>query len=77
VVGVRSSWCPKAKLQIHGDPTGAALAWKMRPTTALPSSTSKSSSFHSPDGREAGAHYRGITRQCVLTSVPFPTGLLF
>jgi hypothetical protein len=32
---------------IHGDPTGAALALKMRPTASPSASTSKSSSFHS------------------------------
>jgi hypothetical protein len=39
-------------------PTGAALALKMRPTTAPSASMSKSSSFHSPDGREAEARLR-------------------
>jgi hypothetical protein len=32
-VGVRSSWCPKANVHTQGEPTGAALALKMRPTT--------------------------------------------
>jgi hypothetical protein len=25
-VGLRPSWCPKASVHIHGEPTGAALA---------------------------------------------------
>jgi hypothetical protein len=37
----------------HGVPTGAAAAFMMRPTTAPSQSTSKSSSFHSPEGRDA------------------------
>jgi hypothetical protein len=37
---------------------GAALTLKMRPTTRPPASTSRSSSFHSPDGREADARLR-------------------
>src|SRR5438552_15628302 len=57
-VGVRPSWCGKVNVHIHGDPTGAALALKMRPTVSPADSTSKSSSFHSPDRREAGARLR-------------------
>jgi hypothetical protein len=55
---VRSSWCPKASVHIHGSPTGAALALKMRPTTSPLQSTSKSSSLHSPDGRLSAARFR-------------------
>src|SRR5262249_40754548 len=36
----------------HGWPTGAAAAFMMRQTTPPSASASKSSSFHSPDGRE-------------------------
>jgi hypothetical protein len=43
---------------IQGVPTGAAFTLKMRPTTAPFASTSKSSSFNSPDGREADARFR-------------------
>jgi hypothetical protein len=32
--------CPKASVHIHGCPTGAALALKMRPTTTPSQSTS-------------------------------------
>jgi hypothetical protein len=39
-------------------PHGAACTFMMRPTTAPSASTSKSSSFHSPDGREADARLR-------------------
>jgi hypothetical protein len=39
-----------------GDPTGAALALKMRPTTSPSATTSKSSLFHSPEER-ADAHF--------------------
>src|SRR5215468_6666468 len=42
----------------HGAPTGAAAAFMIRPTTAPSASTSKSSSFHSPDVREADARLR-------------------
>jgi len=49
-VGVRSSWCRKINVHIHGDPIGSAFALKMRPTTAPFASTSKSSSFHWPEG---------------------------
>jgi hypothetical protein len=42
----------------HGVPTGAAFALKMRPTTAPSASTSKPSSFHSPERREADARLR-------------------
>jgi hypothetical protein len=45
-------------LHIKGEPTGAALALKMRPTTRPSASTSKSSSFHSPGGRLAEARLR-------------------
>jgi hypothetical protein len=54
-VGVRPSWWGKINVHIHGDPTGAALALKMRPIGSPSASTSKSSLFHSPDGREAEA----------------------
>jgi hypothetical protein len=57
-VGLRSSWCPNASVHIQGEPTGAALALKMRPTTTLSSSTSKSSSLHWPDVRLAEARFR-------------------
>jgi hypothetical protein len=47
----------------HGVPTGAAAAFMMRPTTAPSQSTSKSSSFHSPEGRDADARLRtNVTR---------------
>jgi hypothetical protein len=50
---------PEGKpVHIHDAPTGDALALKMRPTTAPSTSTSKSSSFHSPDGRETDARLR-------------------
>src|SRR5262245_65682540 len=52
---MRFSWWPKASVHIQGEPTGAACTFKMRPTTAPSASTSKSSSLHSPDGREAEA----------------------
>src|SRR5262249_4192176 len=45
-------------VHIHGKPTGAAAVFMMRPTTAPSASTSKSSSFHWPDGREAEARVR-------------------
>src|SRR5262249_55784573 len=57
-VGVRSSWNPKANAHIHEDPTGDALALRMRPTTTPSASTSKSSSFHWPDSRLADARLR-------------------
>jgi hypothetical protein len=57
-VGMRSSSCPKASVHIHDAPTGDALALKMRPTTAPFASTSKSSSFHSPEGRFVDARLR-------------------
>jgi hypothetical protein len=38
--------------------TGDALALKIRPTTTPLASTSKSPSFHCPDGREADARLR-------------------
>src|SRR5262249_17853289 len=57
-VGGRSSWYPKASVHIHGEPPGDAAALKIRPTTTPSARTSKSSSFHSPDGREADARLR-------------------
>jgi hypothetical protein len=48
----------KASVHIQGIPTGAALALMMRPTTAPTASTSKSSSFHWPDGRLVDARLR-------------------
>src|SRR6516164_6540424 len=53
--GLRSSRWPKTSVHIHGEPTGAACTFMMRPTTTPSASTSKSSSFHSPNGREADA----------------------
>jgi hypothetical protein len=53
-VGLRSSWCPKVNVHIHGVPTGATLK-KIRPTTAPSSNTSKSSSLRSPAVRLAEA----------------------
>ena len=59
----------------HGVPTDAAAASMMRPTMAPSASTSKSSSFHSPDEREAGARLRtNVTRlspqsRCALHSI--------
>src|SRR5215471_10653541 len=55
---MRSSWCPKANVHIQGVSLGAALAWKMRPTTLPSASASKSSSFHCPEGRLADARLR-------------------
>jgi hypothetical protein len=55
---VRSSWCPKASVHIHDAQTGEALALKILPTTTPSANTSKSSSFHSPDGRLAEARLR-------------------
>jgi hypothetical protein len=49
---------PAGTERIHGVPTGAAAAFMIRPTTAPSESTSKSSSLHSPDGREADARLR-------------------
>src|SRR6516164_4398667 len=47
----------------HGVPTDAAAAFMMRPTMAPSASTSKSSSFHSPEGREAEARcWNGAVR---------------
>jgi hypothetical protein len=43
-VGVRPAWCPKANVHIQSEPTGAALALKMRPTIAPFASTSKGTS---------------------------------
>src|SRR5262249_27127314 len=57
-VGVASSWCSNISVHIQGEPTGDAAELKMRPTTLPPVSTSKSSSFHLPDGREAEARLR-------------------
>src|SRR5262245_22816761 len=54
---------------------GAACTFMMRPTTAPSASTSKSSSFHSPDGRLADARLRtNVTRlspqsRCALHSI--------
>ena len=42
-------------------PTGAAADFKMRPTGAPSASTSKSSSFHSPERRLAEARFRNRT----------------
>ena len=42
----------------HGSPTGAAATFMIRPTTTPSQSTSKPSSFHSPDGREIEARLR-------------------
>jgi len=50
---------------LGNDPIGAACTFKMRPTTAPSASTSKSSSLHSPDPREAEAR-RSNERQRVL-----------
>jgi len=49
---------PKASVHIHGEPSGAACTFMMRPTTAPSARTSKSSSVHSPDEREADARLR-------------------
>jgi hypothetical protein len=49
---------PEASVHSHGVPAGAAAAFMMRPTTTPSTSTSKSSSFHSPDGRLAEARLR-------------------
>jgi len=49
---------PGGQRHIHGEPTDAACTFMMRPTTAPSVSTSKSSSFHSPEGREAEARLR-------------------
>jgi hypothetical protein len=35
VVGMRSSWCPKASVHIHDMPTGTAAAFMMRPICFL------------------------------------------
>jgi hypothetical protein len=48
----------EASVHIHGEPSGAACTFMMRPTMVASASTSKSSSFHSPDGREADARLR-------------------
>jgi hypothetical protein len=48
-----------ARLSIDA-PTGDARALKMRPTTTPSASTSKSSSFQSPDGRFALARLKGV-----------------
>ena len=58
----------KIKVHIHDDPTGAAWALKMWPTTEPFVSTSKSSSFHWPEYGLADAHLR--MRQSL--SYPFP-----
>jgi hypothetical protein len=57
--------------RLQGLPTGAALAWKMRPTTTPPASTSKSSSLQLPDGREADARLR-INWPVMLCAGPQP-----
>ena len=71
---------PKANVHIQGLPTGAALALKMRPTRAPSASTSKSSSFHPPQGREADARFRtspGTTAlKLLLFSDQKPTALV-
>jgi transposase len=46
------------RVHIHGAPTGDAAELKIRPTTTPSASTSKSSSFHSPEGREDRALLR-------------------
>jgi hypothetical protein len=65
-------------VHIQGEPTGAALALKMRPTTSPFASTPKSLSF-SPDGREAEARLvRRAARPDHLDLVPprRPTSLV-
>ena len=48
----------EASAHIQGLPTAAACTFKMRPTTVPSARTSKSSSFHSPEGRDADARLR-------------------
>jgi hypothetical protein len=57
-VGHRFSCCPKASANVQGALTDAACTFMMRPTTAPSASTSKSSSFHSPDDRLADARLK-------------------
>ena len=63
-----SSWCGRMSVHSHGAPTGAAAAFMIRPIATPSASTSKSSSFHSPPGRERGAfenqrgHWRSSSR---------------
>src|SRR6516164_6516626 len=45
-------------VHIQGEPTGAACTLRIRPTTTPSASTSKSSSLHWPEGREAEARLR-------------------
>src|SRR5215471_10312720 len=47
-------------MSVHtqGEPTGAACTLRIRPTTTPSASTSKSSSFHWLEGREAEARLR-------------------
>jgi len=52
---------PKASVHVHGVPTSAACTFRMRSTTAPSASTSKSSSFPSPDDRLADARLRSST----------------
>ena len=54
----RPLWCSNSNVHIHGCPSGAAFTLKIRPTTTPSASTSKSSSLHSPEGREADARLR-------------------
>jgi hypothetical protein len=61
-----SSWCPKAKVHIQGEPTGAAFALKMRPTIA-PFARPKSIS---PTGECA------VTRSTVSTYGGSPSNLI-
>src|SRR5262249_16856780 len=54
-----SSWCQKASVHNHGEPTGNELLLKIRPTTMPLTSASKSSSFHLPKERlAADARFR-------------------
>src|SRR5262249_47050847 len=71
-VGVPSSLCPKACVHIHDMPTGTAAAFMMRPTTTPSQTTSKSSSFHSPDGREVEARLRARQSLSILPSQRAP-----
>jgi len=58
---------PKGQRPHPDMPTGTAAAFMMRPTTTPSASTSKSSSFHSPEGRLAEARLRTN-----VTFVPWP-----
>jgi hypothetical protein len=64
-----------ARLSIDA-PTGDARALKMRPTTTPSASTSKSSSFQSPDGRFALARLRRSAAKtlCSLSASAFRRG---